>query len=599
MMKRRGVASSFWVVLALACAGLLACATQVAPGGGPEDKLPPRIAAVYPAPGTTNHPNELFIKLEFDEWISPSIPRNAVSISPPIEKKMRFEVSGNTLELTSRGLLDTGTTYTVTFAGGIKDLHGNSLAKPFQVVFSTGAHIDSLKLFGRIMVNDSMVKKSLYPSIGLFLMGSEREGIRYLQKYRDTTTKLLDSIPMLAKEPPLFMTHADSAGNFELSGLKPGRYRVAAFLDANGNQKIEPSAELVGFWGKDLVLTEETSDTLWIPLGDQDTSFLEMESVTQPFANILEAKFTRAVFFDSAFADTANCYLTSNTDGKKLYPSKVYLGAGSKNPRFMFAEKPKKETVYKFACTTAMDSLSRPLDTLRNYVEWEWQEMAKDTVAPAVASAKFLSKSKAVFPHDSLVAYFDKPYGDSILQDFYSVVNKDTVKLLVERRDAISLLLKSEQEWPTDVAIEVLLGYQDTTLAAADSNGVRDTVIATKYKRLVRSEAVSRLKLASLKGSVPGGNSGVAVRLTSIDTKLAQVTQCDGSGNFSFPDLEEGGFFIEYYYPEEGKNTPDAGKLSPFRFGKPWRAPNDTLKLVKGENELNKLIPNLPVLSKE
>ena len=107
------------------------------------------------------------------------------------------------------------------------------------------------------------------------------------------------------------------------------------------------------------------------------------------------------------------------------------------------------------------------------------------------------------------------------------------------------------------------------------------------------------MKLASLKGSVPGGNSGVAVRLTSIDTKLAQVTQCDGSGNFSFPDLEEGGFFIEYYYPEEGKNTPDAGKLSPFRFGKPWRAPNDTLKLVKGENELNKLIPNLPVLSKE
>lgn len=167
------------LALAITCTALglwlVSCATQVAPGGGPEDKLPPRIAAVYPAPGTTNHPNELYIKLEFDEWINPSIPRNAVSISPPIEKKMRFEVSGKTLELTSRGLLDTGTTYTVTFAGGIKDLRGNSLAKPFQVVFSTGAHIDSLKLSGRIMVNDSMMKKKLYPSIGLFLMGTERE----------------------------------------------------------------------------------------------------------------------------------------------------------------------------------------------------------------------------------------------------------------------------------------------------------------------------------------------------------------------------------------------------------------------------------------
>ena len=598
-MKFRTVAYCFWIALALACAGLVACATQVAPGGGPEDKLPPRIAAVYPAPGTTNHPNELYIKLEFDEWINPSIPRNAVSISPPIEKKMRFEVSGKTLELTSRGLLDTGTTYTVTFASGIKDLHGNALAKPFQVVFSTGAHIDSLKLPGRIMVHDSMYKKKLYPSIGLFLMGTEREGIRYLQKYRDTTTKSLDSIPMLTKEPPLFTTLADSDGNFELTGLKPGRYRIAAFLDVNGNQKIEPSAEPVGFWEKDLVLTEGMTDTLWIPLADQDTSLLELESVTQPFANILEATFTRPVYFDSLFKDTSNCSLTSNADGKKLFPSKVYLGASSKKPQFYFSEKPKKETVYKFACREAKDSLFRPLDTLRNYVEWEWQEMAKDTLAPKVVTAKFTSKTKAVFPHDSLIVSYDKPFGDSLAQTFYIAINKDTNLVKVEPIDPVRLLVKRDEEWPTDVAIEVLEGNNDTTLAAADSNGVRDTVIALKYKRLSRVESVSKLKLASLKGAIPGGNAQVSVRLTSIETKSTQVTKCDGAGNFTFPDLEEGGFFIEYYYPEEGRDTPDAGKLAPFRFGQPWRAPTDTLKISKGENDLNKLIPNLPILSKK
>ena len=588
-----------WIAFAFICAGLFACATQVAPGGGPEDKLPPRIAAVYPAPGTTNHPNELYIKLEFDEWINPSIPRNAVSISPPIEKKMRFEVSGKTLELTSRGLLDTGTTYTVTFAGGIKDLHGNSLSKPFQVVFSTGSHIDSLKLVGRIMVNDSMAKKKAYPSIGLFLMGSEREGIRYLQKYRDTTTKKLDSLPMLAKEPPLFATLADSAGNFELSGLKPGRYRVAAFLDANGNQKIEPSAELVGFWIQDMILTEETSDTLWIPLADQDTSRLELESVTQPFANILEASFTRPVYFDSAFTDTTNCSLTSNADGKKLYPSKIYLGASSKKPQFYFTEKPKKETTYKFVCNNAKDSLFRPLDTLRNYVEWEWQDIARDTVAPNIVSAKFSSKTKAVFPHDSLIISYDKPYGDTLSETFFIAINKDTTQLQVVPIDPVRLLAKHDGEWPTDVAIEVLQGYNDTTLAAADSNGVRDTVIALKYKRLNRVEAVSKLKLASLKGAIPGGNNQVNVRLTSIETKVAQIVKCDMSGNFTFPDLEEGAFFIEYYYPKEGHDTPDAGTLVPFAFGKPWRAPNDTLKISKGENDLNKLIPNLPTLSKK
>ena len=230
----------------LCCAGFFACATQVAPGGGPEDKLPPRVAAVYPAPMTTNHPNELYVKLEFDEWINASIPRSAVSISPPIEKKMKFEVSGKTLELTSRAVLDENTTYTITFAGGIKDLHGNALATPFTVVFSTGSEIDSLTLEGRILVNDTLIRKSLFPSVGLFLMGPEREQRKYLEKYRDSVTHALDSVPMLAKEPPLFITRADSVGNFRLTGLKPGRYRVVGFVDANGNQRLEPTVELAG-----------------------------------------------------------------------------------------------------------------------------------------------------------------------------------------------------------------------------------------------------------------------------------------------------------------------------------------------------------------
>ena len=152
-MKLRVRAYAVALGLLLLCAGLFACATQVAPGGGPEDKLPPRVAAVYPAPMTTNHPNELYVKLEFDEWINASIPRSAVSISPPIEKKMKFEVSGRTLELTSRAVLDENTTYTITFAGGIKDLHGNALATNTQ-------HRPPAKLF--LMVRKSTHVPCLY-----------------------------------------------------------------------------------------------------------------------------------------------------------------------------------------------------------------------------------------------------------------------------------------------------------------------------------------------------------------------------------------------------------------------------------------------------
>ena len=593
MVKSR-LAYVYAFALVLVSIVLWACATQVAPGGGPEDKLPPRVAAVYPAPNTTNHPEELYVKLEFDEWVNASIPRSAVSISPPIEGKMKFEVHGKTVELRSRALLDTGTTYTITFASGIKDLHGNALAKPFNVVFSTGDHIDTLSITGRVLVNDSMARKKTYPSIGLFLMGPEREGRRYLEKYRDTVTKALDSLPMLTKEPPLFMTRADSAGNFTLTGLKPGRYRVVAFVDVNGNQKIEPAQELAGVWVKDLVLTEETADTLWVALADQDTTLLELESVTQPFAHVLEANFSRPVFYDSVFADTANCTLTY-PDGSTVHPHYVYMGATSKKPQFYFDSLPAPDVMYKFACKYAKDSLFRMLDTLHDEVEWTWLEKASDTLAPAVAKTDLYSKAKSVFPGDTLVVAYNKPV-DSLLEAFYVAINKDTAKLEMKRLDAIRFMAMPAEPWPTDAAVDFLMGYMDTTLAKADSNGVRDTVIELKYKKLQRFETVPKIKLASLKGKLKNGNPGVTVRLVSIESKKYYYTKCDLGGNFVFDNLMEDQYFIDYYYAEEGKLTPDGGSLFPFSYGRPWRAPTDTVRVVNGENDIQKLLPDMPAL---
>ena len=457
------------------CLMIAACATQVAPTGGPEDKLPPRVAGVSPAPKTANHPNELYVKLEFDEWINASIPRGAITISPPIEKKLRYEVHGKTLEVYSRAELDTGTTYTVTFAGGIKDLRGNALAKPFQVVFSTGAIIDSLTLHGRVMVSDSLVRKKSYPSVGLYLMGPERESKRYLEKYRDTVTKVLDSLPMLTKEEPLYLTAADSIGNFSFTGLKAGRYRVVAFVDGNGNHKIEPSSELAGVWISDLALSETTQDTLWIPLADLDTSHVELESVSQPFANVLEAKFSRHVYFDSAFADTSNCYLASSS-ADTLYPQLVYLGTESA-PRFYFEPKPKDDVLYKFVCRNGKDSLSRVLDSARNYAEIEWKEMAADTLAPKIQSVKVMGKAKNAFPDDSLIVIYNKPVLDSLKDMFFIVEGKDTTQVPVKKLDPVRFVVVRGEPWPTDSKFNLLRGYTDTTLAKADSNGVRDTVI--------------------------------------------------------------------------------------------------------------------------
>jgi hypothetical protein len=317
--------------------------------------------------------------------------------------------------------------------------------------------------------------------------------------------------------------------------------------------------------------------------------------VTQPVANVLEATFTRNVYFDSAFADTSNCHLTS-PENTTLYPKLVYLGASSKKPQFYFDPAPKKEVLYKFACNMAKDSLFRPLDTLRNEVEWEWQKMEGDTLPPKVSGVKANSKAKALFPDDSLVVYFDKPKLDSLEQTFYVIVNKDTTQVQVKQIDPVRFAVEKTAPWGTDITVNFMMGYMDTTLAAADSTGKRDTVVELKYQRLQKFETVSKLKLAKLRGKIPGATPKAIVRLLSAETNQYYLEHCKADGSFSFDDLVEGAYLMDYYYPEEGKDTPDAGSVEPLRYGSAWRAISDTLKVKNGENQLDSLAKVVPGL---
>jgi hypothetical protein len=271
------------------------------------------------------------------------------------------------------------------------------------------------------------------------------------------------------------------------------------------------------------------------------------------------------------------------------------MAASGKKPQFYFDSIPKPELTYKFACKAAKDSLSRALDSAHAEVEWSWVDKPADTLAPAIASTKLLSMAKSVFPGDTLVIAFNKPV-DSLVNTYHVVLNKDTTAVTMKRIDPIRYMAVRAEPWPTDATIDFLEGYKDTTLAKADSNGVRDTVITTKYNKLLRFETVPKIKLASLKGKLVRANPGVTVRLLSIDTKRPYFTKCDTDGRFAFDNLMEGKYFIDYYYAEEGRNTPDGGSLSPFKFGRPWRAPNDTVRVSNGENVLEKLLPDLPAL---
>ena len=195
-----------------------------------------------------------------------------------------------------------------------------------------------------------------------------------------------------------------------------------------------------------------------------------------------------------------------------------------------------------------------------------------------------------------MVVYFNKPKLDSLEQTFYVAINKDTTQVQVKQIDPVRFAVEKTSPWNTDITVNFLMGYNDTTLAAADSTGKRDTVVELKYQRLQKFETVSKLKFAKLRGTIPNANPKAMVRLLSTETNQYYLEHCKADGSFSFDDLVEGAYLMDYYYPEEGKDLPDAGSVDPLRYGAAWRAISDTLKVKNGENTLDSLVDAIPAL---
>ena len=571
---------------------LLNCATSVAPGGGPEDKYPPRVAGVYPAPNSTNMPLELNIHLQFDEWIATSVPRSAVMISPPLEKRLKFEVDGDELYVTSKARLDSNTTYTVTIASGLKDLHGNAVADPFRLTFSTGPIIDSLSLTGRAMVTASMIQKKQFPTVGLFLIGAaERASHHYLEKYRDSTqTVEADSIPKLTKEQPLFSTQTDSLGRFHMAGLKAGHYRVVAFLDVNGNQKIETSAELAGVAVSDLNLTPEFADTLWIPLADQDTTPVSLEAITQVGKNALTAKFSKSLIIDSTILDKENCVLLT-ADSTRIRPTWIFRAPRSADMEFVFDSLPNRDSSYTFRCVTGKDSVGRILDSRLGSLSIDWTEQKGDTLPTKMIASVPAMNAKNIFPKDSIEITYDKPVADSVLDSLRRVLvlvqNQDTLPVRVLRKDPVRFMVYGDEFFLTDAKVELLERYADSTLSSPDSmTGIRDTIVTMKTRVWVKFETVPKLQLASLSGKIPGGSTDTRVRIRKVDSDRFTTVTCALNGSFHMDDLTEGKYLMEYFRTKDSLDVPYAGKLFQFEYGMPWRALADTLVIERGANVL-------------
>jgi len=573
---------------------IISCATVAPPSGGPEDKLPPRVNGTTLAPNTVNQSIDLDLTLQFDEWIVQKPPNGAVAISPPILGKLRLKADGNKLRIYSTEPLDSNTTYMLTVTNAIKDLHDNPLEKPFQILFSTGPTLDSLKTNFFVQLHDSLITKKKFPIVALYPIGKTRTAKRYLAKFRDSTlTAEADTIPNITKEIPQYFAQTDSLGKGTLHGMQKGSYLAVAFLDENNSQKLDIESEIAGIAPFPFKLAEEVENTplLKFSLGDLDTSLFSLDAVSQKGNKEIELSFSRRIVLDSLFAHKNNCFISVAKD--TIFPSDFYMAPNGEKITLVFDDL-KNDSLYTTRCFYAIDSLKRNLDSTRNSAKFRFKKIPDNEIsATTISKTEPSAASEDFLLEKPLKIYYNRPVSTDTL-GLRLFVNEDSVAMAIKRIDAAHLEISSNPKWKTDSKIKLTQVKKDT---------LADTLL--KEKILLQFSTIQKLKLASLKGEIPGGNAQTIVILReTTSSRVGRTSQtrefrayCNSDGYFEIKDLPSGIYKLIYFKDLNGDGRLTSGSIHPLRAGEPWAAPEEDLILPRGDdNFLKELLKNLPSL---
>ncbi|WP_419869556.1 Ig-like domain-containing domain [Chryseobacterium sp. CT-SW4] len=218
------------------------CARVGSPVGGPKDSLAPKFLSSNIDSARVNVSRDIReLRLDFDEYVTLKDINKNLIISPPIKKIKRIlpsNIANKYVLIQWEDTLQANTTYNFNFGNSIVDNNESNVLPYFNFAFSTGDKLDDLYISGE--VKDAMALKKQTSTENKLVVGlyQANDSINYRQK-------------------PYYITKVDADGYYELNYLSPGKYKIIAFEDENGNSVYDAGKEKVGFQ-KDVVDVEKS-----------------------------------------------------------------------------------------------------------------------------------------------------------------------------------------------------------------------------------------------------------------------------------------------------------------------------------------------------
>ena len=337
-----------FALLLLTLTLVAACARMGNPDGGWYDETPPRVVGASPTEKATGVKTRK-LHIRFNEFIKIENATENVVVSPPQLESPDIKAGGKSIDIELKDSLKANTTYTVDFSDAITDNNeGNPLGN-YTYSFSTGEHIDTMEVSGWVLAAENLepVKGIL---VGLY-------------------ANLADSA--FRTQPMLRVAKTDGRGHFVIRGIAPGKYRVYALQDVDGDYHLTQKGEEMAFNREIIVPSSKPDvrqDTLWRDSLRIDsisrvgyTHFLPDNIMLRAFTHVQTDR-----FFTKAERTLPECFSLVFTAGSNELPQLRGLNFNNAERAFIVMPTAKKDTITYWIKDSALINQ----DTLRMQMQY-------------------------------------------------------------------------------------------------------------------------------------------------------------------------------------------------------------------------------------
>ncbi|MFH1197348.1 MAG: Ig-like domain-containing protein [bacterium] len=527
---------------------IVRCASQLPPGGGEIDTVPPEITEIYPASGTTNF-NDDYFELSFSEYVDKRSVQEAVFISPKIEGEIEYSWTGKTLTINfKRDSLKANTTYSVTIGTDVKDLNNsNRMANAYNFAFSTGEEIDKGVITGVVHYKD--------PS-GILIFA-------YLISGKDIDPSI---------QKPDYLSQIGEDGRFTLLGLKHGKYLIYAVRDDFRDLLYNMEQDFYGAPSNIISLSEK--DTLYenlnFMLTKEDTTKPSLSNATMTDANHLLLEFNENI--DSTKISGESFFIFDSTQNRKI--PILYVFKGKTKDRQIFAS-------FSDTLSTSSDNylISQNIpDLFGNISNLETTQIVVstkiDTLFPSIARVETGLEERASFYDNSkLIFLFDDGFPMDALKEGISFMDKkeNSIPFEFSKIDDASFSLETKKLKPsTDYSIQINLKL----IKDAAGNAV-DSIYTYAFK------TVSDLYFSGIYGKIFSADSASKKYFVLENTETKEIKysgKADLQNNYELHQVIPGKYILWAFNDNDNNGKYSHGKIKPFQPSEKFAFYPDTLQ---------------------